>query len=236
VRTDVRLQFRNGFYYVTIFVVGAWLLILTQLPAVDLDVAWLLPAMLQGNLVVTTFYFVAGLVLLEKGEGTLEAQVVTPLRAGEYLAAKVATLAGLALVENVAILALLWFGPVLQEGHRLSPLPLVAGLLIAAALHTLAGFVAVARYGSVNEFLFPSVAYMFVLMLPLMPYFGLGHSDWFYWHPMQAPLLLLRAGFEPVAGWQLAYGLLYGGLWVGVLSVASRRLFVRFVVEKQGGR
>jgi fluoroquinolone transport system permease protein len=233
VRTDMRLQFRNGFYYVTLFVVGVWALLLAQLPAVDLDVTWLLPAMLLGNLVITTFYFVGGLVLLEKGEGTLEAQVVTPLRVGEYLAAKVSTLAGLALVENVALVALLvWVLPVLREGGRLAPLPLVAGLLLGAALFTLAGFLAVARYRSVNEYLFPSMLYMGLLMLPLFPYFGLGHGDWFYWHPLQAPLVLLRAAFEPVALGQLAYGLLYGALWLALLAVASRRIFVRFVIEK----
>jgi len=236
VRTDVRLQFRNGFYYVTLFVVGVWVLLLAQLPTVKVDVAWLVPALLLGNLVITTFYFVAGLVLLEKGEGTLEAQVVTPLRGGEYLAAKVATLVGLALVENVAIVAILWRGHLLGANIHLALVPLVAGLSLGAAIYTLAGFVSVVRYTSVNEYLFPSMLYMFLLSLPLLPYFGLGHSEWFYWHPMQAPLLLLRAALQPVAGWQLVYALLYGGLWVALLSAAGRRLFVRFVVEKEGMR
>lgn len=45
-----------------------------------------------GNLPLATFFFIAGLVLLEKGEGTLEAQIVTPLTAGGYLASKILTL------------------------------------------------------------------------------------------------------------------------------------------------
>ncbi len=33
-----------------------------------------------GNMTIGTFYFMAGLVLLEKGDGVLEGLIVTPLR------------------------------------------------------------------------------------------------------------------------------------------------------------
>ena len=75
---DVRLQFRNGFYYASAFVAVVLVLFLSQLRAVDLGPWW--PAIILENLVINAFYFMAGLVLLEKGEGTLEALVVTPLR------------------------------------------------------------------------------------------------------------------------------------------------------------
>ena len=81
---DLRLQLRNGFYYAVAFVLACWFLLLTRLP--PLDWGYVLPAVVFGNLVMVNFYFVAGLVLLEKGEGTLEAQVVTPLADWEYLA------------------------------------------------------------------------------------------------------------------------------------------------------
>ena len=48
----------------------------------------------------------AGLVMLEKGEGSLEARVVTPLRSGEYLLVKVMALSLLVLAENLIIAAL----------------------------------------------------------------------------------------------------------------------------------
>ena len=48
--------------------------------------------MIMGNLVIGTFYFMGGLVLLEKDEGSLEARVTTPLKPTEYLSAKVLTL------------------------------------------------------------------------------------------------------------------------------------------------
>ena len=80
---DFRLQFRNGFYYAAAFVTVVAIVILRQFP--NLDFKWLLPALLLNNLLIGTFYFFGALVLLEKKEGTLEAQIVTPIRSWEYL-------------------------------------------------------------------------------------------------------------------------------------------------------
>ena len=98
---DLQLQWKNGFYYAVGFVLLCWLVVLTQLP--EIDWGYVLPAIVFGNLVMVNFYFMAGLVLLEKGEGTLEAQVVTPLADWEYLVSKTVTLAALSLVEQFVI-------------------------------------------------------------------------------------------------------------------------------------
>jgi fluoroquinolone transport system permease protein len=224
IRCDARLQLRNGFYYATAFVLVMWAAILSQLPALNLG--WLLPAIVSNELVIVAFYFIGGLVLLEKGEGTLEAQVVTPLRTWEYLASKVITLAGLGLVQNVILVALI-YGP----GFDL--LPLAVGIALAAALYVLAGFVAVTRHDSINEYLLPSALYTGLLMVPLLYVAGWDH--WLlYLHPLQAPLVLMRAAFEPVAPWQIAYAVLYSGLWVGLASFLSQRTLQRFVIARAG--
>jgi len=199
---DIRLQFRNGFYYVVAVVLAGWVVLLSRLPSVD----WgrFLPPLLLGNLTMATFYFIGGLVLLEKGEGTLEAQVVTPLTIGEYLASKVITL--------------------------------VAGIVSASVIYILFGFMAVARYDAINEFLFPSVLYTLALALPLIPYFGLWESGLFYLHPLQAPLLLMKAAFQPVQGWQMVYGFTYSAVWIIPVFLWSKRSFHSFVVIKAGVR
>src|SRR5215207_3153910 len=145
IRCDLRLQQRNGFYYATAFVVAVYALGLSQLhtAGAQLNLAWLLPAVVLNNLMITSFYFIGALVLLEKTEGTLTAQVVSPLRAGEYIAAKVITLTALALAYNLAEV-------VLVVGNRFDAPALIAGVGAAAALMVMAGFVALARYDSVN--------------------------------------------------------------------------------------
>lgn len=227
IRWDIQLQFRNGFYYASAFVAIISVLIMGQFP--NADWAYLLPIILFGNLLVNTFYFIAGLVLLEKGEGTLEGLIVSPLRKWEYLASKVITLTLLSLLESLAVTLIIF-------GWGLNWLPYLLGVLILCALYALFGFSFVVRYDSINTFLFPSVLFTILLALPFIDYLELWQSPLLLLHPLQAPLMLLRGGFTTVPSWQLLYGLLYGLLWIGILYTWSRRAFYRFVILKQGVR
>ena len=121
---------RTASRYAVGFVLLCWLVVLTQLP--EIDWGYVLPAIVFGNLVMVNFYFMAGLVLLEKGEGTLEAQVVTPLADWEYLVSKTVTLAALSLVEQFVIV-----GSAYGLGFGVGAL--IAGVALAAILYTLDG-------------------------------------------------------------------------------------------------
>ena len=227
IQADLRLQFRNGFHYVTAFVVVIWLLVFGQVGRTGLDLQWVLPAFVLDNLVINSFLFIGALVLLEKGEGTLQAQVVTPLLLGEYLGAKVITLTLLALLQNLAVVLVF---------HGLTPgvLPLVLGVALASTLYILAGFVVVVRYDSVNEYLLPAIACVALLLAPLLPYVN-GWDSWLLrLHPMQAVLLILQSAFRPVDAGTLIYALLYSLLWVGLLYRTSRRAFDRFIIGRTG--
>ena len=164
---DIRLQFRNGFYYVATFVAIVTIIIFHQLP--NLDYEWLLPVLVLNNLLIGTFYFFGGLVLLEKKEGTLEAQVVTPIRTWEYLASKVITLTGLSVIENLAIVIFIY-------GFGFKLFLLITGISLASTIFCLFGFIAVARYDSINEYLFPSMIFVTALSLVVLNYLELWQS------------------------------------------------------------
>lgn len=230
-RRDVTLQVRYGLYAVSVFIVLVWGVLLSLLPgAARIDAAVVVPAFLASNLLATTFYFMAGLVLLEKDEGTLSALVATPLRDSEYLLSKLITLTGLAVAENLLVVALL-FG----KGFRWDLL--IAGAALLAALYVLAGFLAVVRYDSINEWLFPSAMVVVALLIPLLPHFGLTRYG-FYLHPATPAFRLLSAACDPaapVAGWEIAYGLLGSLFWLGMGFAWARRSFDRFIVRSAGG-
>ena len=220
-RWEIVLQFRNGFYYATAFVLLLWILLYFQLPETDLSA--IVPALLVGNLEITAFYFMAGMVMLEKGEGSLEARIVTPFNAGQYLAIKVLALALLVLAENIIVAALF-------SDFHFSPLPVLLGLFMAGAIYSLYAFLSVVRYDSINEYLFPSILYAFPLMLPLIDFFGLFKSPLFYLHPVQASLVLLKGGYQPLTAGEWIYGLVYTALWLVLLFWLARRAYRKFVV------
>jgi fluoroquinolone transport system permease protein len=224
-RWEIKLQYRNGFYYATAFILAFWLVLYTQVPGLDLTAY--LPGMLIGNLQVTTFYFMAGLVMLEKDEGSLESRVVTPMRSEEYLLVKVLALSVLVLVESLIIAALFSYTP--AGGMGLQLLPAVIGLLLCSAMFSLIGFLAVVRYDSINEFLIPSMLYTLPMMLPLVDFFGLYQTPLVYLHPVQAALVLLKGAFQPISAWEWLYGLGYSTAAIAVLVWLCRRAFRQFV-------
>lgn len=222
---DVRLQWRNGFYGAVAFLLAGFLLVVGQLP--PFDAASVLPPLLLGNLMVATFYFMGGLLLLEKGEGILESLVVTPLAAGEYLLAKVLTLTALSVAESFAI-------TLFAHGPDFGWPALFAGVTLAAALYCLLGFLVVIRYDSINEYLFPTILYTAFFVLPILDYAGLWGGGWMYLHPFQPSLLLMDGAFRGTGSWLWLYGISYSLLWIGLSFAWSVRVFRRFVVAQAG--
>lgn len=217
---DLRLQQRNGFYYAAAAATVFMLVLLVLLPAAYLD--WLVPVVLFSNLIVNGLYFMAGLVLLEKAEMSLSAQAVTPLRPHEYLLGKIATLGVLSLVESAAIVLLAY-------GASVNWPVLIAGLLLQTALFSSIGFVFVARYDSINEFLFPSVVVVNLLALPVADFVDVWPSALWWLHPAQGPLTLIGGGFVELSGAETAGALAAGAAWAGgafALGVGSFRRFV----------
>lgn len=224
---DARLQVRYGLYAVyavltALFVVGVRLVD----PALRTDVAVLL---IVADPTLLGFYFIAAMVLFESGEGVLDAIVLTPLGATGYLLSKTLTLAGLATAAATAVAVL---------GHGATPrtLLLVVGVALSASLFVLLGFVAVARFDSVNEYFLSAVGWGSVLFVPLVGSVGLLDTPLFYAFPTQATLVLVEAGFRPIEPWKLAYGGAYLLVGNAVAIVWARRSFSAHVVRGHSTR
>lgn len=223
---DFKQQVRYGFIVAAAFSVIVMVAMLSQLDTKGSQL--FLPVFILGNLLLGTFYFIAGMVLFEKGEGVLQGLIVTPLRVDEYLGSKVLTLTALAIVENLVIATVI-FG----TGYNV-PL-LVAGTILTAIIYVLLGFVVVSRYSSISEYLMPSALITIILTLPLFDYLKVFETPLMYLHPMQAPLVLLKAAVVPVETWQLAYGVAYSLVLVLAMFVLSKRAFYRHIVNREGG-
>ncbi len=224
---DFRLQWRYGFFLVGAIVAATAVGVLLPFPVAAETYSFWLPVFVLGNLTVTTFYFVAGLVMFEKGEGTLEALVVTPLRVEEYLLSKVATLSILAGSETALIIAIVHPGP-------LHWAPLLAGLGLMSAFYTLIGFLAVIRYDSITDFLMPSVLIVIVVQLPLVDYAGLWQSPVFALWPTRGLLHVVASAGTDVSIGRVTFGAVYAVGWVVALFMMARAAFGRFVVRSEG--
>ena len=228
VRLDVLLQKRYGFYYAGVFVTLVWISLLLPLPDAHLDLA--VPLVIFTDLAVIGFYFIAGMVLFEKGERTLFALISTPLRFREYLASKLLTLTALALVVSLVV-------TIVGYGFDFNPVLFVLGVVFASAISALVGFVTVAPFDSISSYLVPSSLALTPLGLPVFYFLGLWTHPVLYLVPTQGALLLLGGAFVPgsLAAWQIAYALVYGSLWIAGLAFLAQRAFDRYIVARKGG-
>jgi fluoroquinolone transport system permease protein len=220
VRHDFRMQLRYGLIHAGVFTTIVWVCALVPF-GVETRRA-LLPPLLLVNLCVTTYYFVAGLVLFEKSEDTLQALVVTPLRPWQYLAGKAAALSILAGAEGLIIVAAS-LGP--SVALRVAP-----GLLLLAVLYTLCGVVTIVRYRSLTDFLVPSFLWTTLLQLPVLDYAGISPGAHYYLLPLHAPFVVVQSGFGLRSPLETAIAAGISIAWIVVFFAWAKRAFERFVV------
>lgn len=224
IRWHLLLQYRNGFLFAIGFFVLVWAALLRQFPRHNSGLELLLSGLMLLSVIITAYYFIGAQVLLEKGERTLSALVVTPLRDREYLLAKVCAQTLLATVESTLLVLLVY-------GWHLNLALWIAGIILLGAFYTLLGFIVIARCTTFNNYLLPSGGVIMLMILPLINHFGIWQSWLFYLHPVQPMLTLLRAAFLPASLWELLYGLLGALCWLALAFVMARRAFNRSIVR-----
>jgi fluoroquinolone transport system permease protein len=182
---------RHGFYWATAFVILIVEGLIISVPeSARADGSAWVPAILAVNLQVTTFFFVAGLLLLERGEGTLAALAVSPISPGGYLAVRTCTLTFVGALETIAVV---WIG----FGAREPWLHILVGTMALGVIYTGFGVAVAARYESVNALLLPASSVVTLLLLPLLPHFGLAPRLPFLLQPIEPALALMRTGYTP---------------------------------------
>ncbi len=218
---DVRLQARSRLY-----AIGIAVAILMGLAGRFIfrpeNAGLILPIFYLLGVGGTTFMFGASMLLLEKSQGTLEALRVSPLTAAEYLRSKAATLTTFALVEGAIVFALVY------RGGEISPVVLVAGLVVLGLSYTYIGIGLASSFDSVTGFLFPSATVVSVILqLPFLGALDIGPSWLWAIIPSAAPLALMQAAFGADISWSYAIGVSILLVVVSVLYAHAR--FKRYV-------
>lgn len=208
-RYDVMLQARHGFYAATAAIVIMLGGLLLAIPAsARANGALWVPALIVVNLPITTFFFVSGLLLLERDEGTLTALGVSPVTASQYLVTRMTTLVALAIAETLVVAAI-GFGVE-------SPVVVIGGATMLGIMLTGFGAGMGARYATVNEMILPGSVFVTFLLLPLLAHFDLWPRAVFLLHPVEPPLTMIRAGYAEISVPNLVFSIAGSFAWCAV--------------------
>jgi fluoroquinolone transport system permease protein len=222
---DVRFQFRHGFYYAYLFVSVVYIVLLRLVEdgmreTFAVLVVFSDPAMLG-------FFFIGGIILLEKAQGIFPALFVTPIRISEYVWAKVWSLTALSLGTSFLIL-------LATIGTGISVLPIFIGVTFTSMIATLLGIGLAVRVKTVNQFLVSSVLFVPIFFTPVMEWIS-GQSLIYYLFPGKASLLFLEGGFAPIAWKESIYALCMLLCTCIVAYHFALRSLKKFILFFQGG-
>lgn len=223
IKLDAKIQYRHKFYHVS---VGLALLLglgIRQLTDPQLA-AILLPVMILLGVGGTAFMYIAGLIVFERDQHSLDAILVSPLRLTEYLVSKVVTLTLLVLVEG-AILVL-----VSQGFTAVAWLPLLAGTALLGAMFALFGAILIVRFSTITDFLMPALLVALPLQAPALYFARILDSPILLISPTSAPTMLIWGGWNGLDAWQVFYGLAYSALVLAVGYRWALDAFVKHVV------
>lgn len=221
IKHDIRFQFRHGFYYAYLFVSLIYIGILRIVPT-DLKSffgTWIIftdPSVLG-------FFFVGGVILLEKDQNMLESLFVTPLRVREYFISKVISLALLSLVSSSIIII---FG----YGIEINPLPLLIGVPLTSIFFTLIGMTLAVRASSLNQYILISIVYTIPFVLPLLGFLNLFKTPLYYILPGKASLIAVAGIFHDIGWLEWLYLIVNLIIWITIAYQWASRWFYKYVI------
>ncbi len=223
-KLDVALQWRNGFYYASLFVAITMIIVMRNMFSPEM-LKVVIPYFLYIAMSIA-FFFIAGLVLLEKSEGILESMVVSPLRTSEYLYSKIITLTAMMLIENLFII-------ICSYGYDLYWITLLTGALLISVQYALLGLILIARFDSVTDFIMPAVLCTTIIQLPFFNFIDKIPQWMFIPWPSYGPLLLFQGAFQSITFYQYIYAIVYPVIAIVIFFYLAHRSFERFIIRKE---
>ena len=216
IKADVKFQFRQGFYVVYAILTLIYMLVIHQIPeSMKISVV---PLVIYCDPTIVGFFFIGGIIMLEKNQGILEYLIVTPLRPKEYLMAKIISLTILAVIASIVI-------TITTYGGEINWMLFILSVIISSFFFTLYGFFVAAKSKSINEYFIKMIPYVLFIAVPCFSFLiNMPHHWVFNIFPSVAGLKLIYGSFFEINSIEMILNLLY-------LSIIT--VFCFFHVEKK---
>ncbi|ABR47678.1 ABC-2 type transporter [Alkaliphilus metalliredigens QYMF] len=221
-KADMRFQFKQGFYFVYVILTLMYMILISQFPHGFTSYA--VPIVIFTDPSFIGFFFIGGIVMLEKVQGILQYLVVTPLRPREYLISKVISLTLLAEVAGFAIAYVTYKAP-------FNWILLFIGIFLTAAFFTLYGFVVAASCNTINEYFIKMIPYMLGLMIPTLYYFTYPNVWILRLLPSVAGFNLVNGAFNGIRFLEMAAYIGYLVLINIVTLIRVEKYFIKKVLR-----
>jgi fluoroquinolone transport system permease protein len=216
---DFRLQARYYFWTTGIVVTVVWLLLLLTLTEAA-RVLWI-PVLIFADICNIGLLFIAGILYLERRQGTLFATAIMPIPRGVWLATKVVSLT---LLCSVCAIALVYFNVA-----AVNWLLVIPAILLNGVLFTSFGFLLACPFHKILNYFLAMALAIAVLNLPLLAYLGIFEHELMWLLPSQPALWLLAESFQNDPSDAFLPVLLILLAWIAVIHWLAVRLLERSI-------
>lgn len=188
---DMFFQFKHGFYIIYTVLTLFYVILLSYIPQGVTSIVT--PLILLSDPSVVGFFFIGGILMLEKTQGVLDYILITPLHLTEYLSAKIFSLTLIALISSIIIA----YG----SGLSFNPIVLVLSIILISSFFTLLGFIVALQCETINQYFIKMIPSMFILILPCFLILII-HDFWIIrLIPSVASLYLVLGAFHGILLW-----------------------------------
>lgn len=170
------------------------------------------------------FIFIGVMILFEKGDNTLDAQIVTPMTTQDYLWSKAIALLIPALICSTAI-------AVATQGLEFQPILFYLSVILSSLIFTFLGIAGVIRVNTFNQYMIIIPLFMAPTSIPLINFFGL--TDWKILSiiPTQSTLNLLANSLRMELHWSDTFDIAYLGLWTVLSYFFAKKEFEKKIYQ-----
>ena len=220
---DFRIQYRHYFWTIALVVSAMWSSVLFALPE-DIISTWL-PIVIFGDLSTIGVLFIAGILYLERRQGTIYATAVMPTSAGTWLPTKLLSLSLLCLACASII--------VLFTSNSANWLRLIPAVALTAALFTSVGFLLAIQFDKLMNYFFAMALVFIPLNLPALDYLGIFSNETMWLIPSEAAIWALAGSFQDMATSTFIGCPILLLAWLAVTHWLGIRAFRRFIATRQ---
>jgi fluoroquinolone transport system permease protein len=223
---DIRFQLKHGFYYAYAFVSILYILLIRVMPREAREYVSVI--ILMTDPAVLGFFFIGGIILLEKGQNIFASLFTTPLKAGEYIAAKLLSLTLLSLLSSAAIAFFATPG-------GFDPGLLILSIVPTSVFFTLLGIVLAVRVKTINGYILASPFFMTPFILPLFGFMKFYSSPVYSLLPGYGSLQLLAGAYYGIGLADAVYSAILILMWDIIAFAWAYRWFKKYIIAAIGG-
>ncbi|WHH57809.1 hypothetical protein [Petroclostridium sp. X23] len=168
---DFVFQVKYGIVIAGIIITAVWLGMISLLPVYTMG--YVIPIAFVTDFAVTGFLFIAAMLFFDKGQGTLDVIVTSPVRVSEYILSKLISLSTL-----ICFIAMgLVFGVSSIKGLEANYGFVLLASLLSGSFFILLGFITSTFYKSFTDMIMPMGVWLAVLFIPFLTYINIDTFD-----------------------------------------------------------